>query len=631
MDVLIAVVAVALDLSLFTQLSDAPDQTSWVSRDIPPALIIGAGLIAVIPLSFRRLAPTAVCLIVAGQAALVTVTLGSRPLVTVLVALYTAAVWSDRVRARVCLAAVLAAHALAIGYEASFTGSGLSAFAVTAVALVYGLLDIATWAAGRWGSSAAARARARELEASRAALAAAAVDAERLRIARELHDIVAHAVTVMVLQSAGASRMAVKNPELAAGAMRAVENTGKQAVAELRRLLEVLRAEDTAHADGDGVVDEFRGTSRLANLDDLVAQIRSIGIDVAVQQTGTPCPLDPSVDLAAYRVIQEALTNVNKHAGAGAVARVHLAWEPSELVIEVVDDGQVNAGIEHLASGYGLVGLAERVKLVGGRLESGPRPDGGFRVRAVLPTSGSDPGDTDRRHPGEPELDAVTIRILLVDDEQLVRTGLAMILGVEDDLEVVGFASDGEDAVGRASELRPDVVVMDVRMPRLDGVEATKRILADLEGSTAVLMLTTYNVDAAVRAALRAGASGYVLKDAAPDELVGAVRAVADGEAWLDPAVAKTLLDDFKNQQATVPSPTGTPELTPREREVLRLVAHGLSNSEIAEFFTIAETTVKTHVSRILIKLGLRDRAQAVAVAYRRHVLEPDDPLPPRR
>ena len=157
----------------------------------------------------------------------------------------------------------------------------------------------------------------------------------------------------------------------------------------------------------------------------------------------------------------------------------------------------------------------------------------------------------------------MTIRILLVDDEQLVRTGLAMILGVEDDFEVVGFASDGEDAVLKAAALQPDIVVMDVRMPKLDGVEATRQILADLEGSTAVLMLTTYNVDAAVRSALRAGASGYVLKDAAPDELVGAVRAVADGEAWLDPAVAKMLLNDFKTHEATTPSPIGTPELTP--------------------------------------------------------------------
>jgi signal transduction histidine kinase len=389
-DFLVAAVAVALDVALFTQLSEAPDQSGWVSRDIPRAMIIGAGLVAVIPLSFRRRAPTAVCLILAGYALLLTATLGSRPLVSLLVALYTAAVWSDRVRARLCLAAVLVAHGVAVGYEASFGGASTSTFAVTAVAMVYALLDIATWAAGRWGSSAAARARARELEASRAALAAAAVDAERLRIARELHDIVAHAVTVMVLQSAGASRIAVKDPELAAGAMRAVENTGKQAVAELRRLLEVLRAEDTAQADGD--VDQLSGTSRLANLDDLVAQIRSIGINVAVEETGSRCELDASVDLAAYRVIQEALTNVNKHAGVGAVARVHLAWSPNELVIEVVDDGQVKAGIEHLASGYGLVGLAERVKLVGGRLESGPRQGGGFRVHAVLPTSGFEAG-----------------------------------------------------------------------------------------------------------------------------------------------------------------------------------------------------------------------------------------------
>ena len=224
------------------------------------------------------------------------------------------------------------------------------------------------------------------------ALAAAAVDAERLRIARELHDIVAHAVTVMVLQSAGASRIAVKDPELAADAMRTVENTGKQAVAELRRLLEVLRAEDAAQATPT-MPSTVRDTSRLANLDDLVAQIRSIGINVAVEVTGTPCDLDPSVDLAAYRVIQEALTNVNKHAGAGAEARVQLSWQPAELIIEVMDDGQVKTGIEHPASGYGLLGLAERVKLVGGRLESGPRPAGGFRVHAVLPTSGSGSAD----------------------------------------------------------------------------------------------------------------------------------------------------------------------------------------------------------------------------------------------
>ncbi len=226
----------------------------------------------------------------------------------------------------------------------------------------------------------------------------------------------------------------------------------------------------------------------------------------------------------------------------------------------------------------------------------------------------------------------MTIRVLLVDDEQLVRTGLAMILEAEDDLEIVGVAADGAAAVSSTAGLRPDVVVMDVRMPRMDGVEATARIVADPDATAAVLMLTTYAADDAVRSALRAGASGYVLKDAAPDELVLAVRAVADGEAWLDPAVTRLLIEEVRRDRPESDAPVaGTPELTAREREVLRVLAHGLSNREIAEFFSIAETTVKTHVSRILIKLGLRDRAQAVAVAYRRHVLEPDDPLPRRR
>jgi len=223
------------------------------------------------------------------------------------------------------------------------------------------------------------------------------------------------------------------------------------------------------------------------------------------------------------------------------------------------------------------------------------------------------------------------IRILIADDEQLVRTGIAMILSVADGLEVVGTAENGEQAVRLTSELTPDVVLMDVRMPDLDGIEATRRIVEGPTATTAVLVLTTYHVDEAVTAALRAGASGIVLKDAAPDELVGAVRAVSAGDAWLDPAVAKRLLAEFTNRpEPAVPTEQEMAELTAREREVLRLVAHGLSNQEIAEFLTISENTVKTHVSRILIKLGLRDRAQAVAAAYRRHVLGPDDPLPRR-
>lgn len=224
------------------------------------------------------------------------------------------------------------------------------------------------------------------------------------------------------------------------------------------------------------------------------------------------------------------------------------------------------------------------------------------------------------------------ITVLLADDERLVRTGLSMIIGGEPDLTVVGAASDGAEAADLAGRLRPQVVVMDVRMPGTDGIDGVSRIRALGAEAPVVLMLTTYRADDAVRRALRAGAAGYVLKDAAPAELATAIRAVAEGRVWLDPTVAKDLLPDLVREPvvATVPDRRGAPELTDREREVLRLMAHGLSTSEIAAHCTIAETTVKTHTGRIVEKLGLRDRAQAVAAAYRRHLLDADDPLPPR-
>ncbi len=390
----IAIVAVGLDLALFTQLSDASDQVSWVSRSLPAPLILGVGALAAIPLALRHRAPALAGLIVAGHAILVTTTLGSRPLVSLLVALYTAAVWSNRGRAIGCLVAVLIAHTVAVVYEASFTPAAPSRGAVGAVAAVYGLLDLATWAAGRWGAGAAARSRARELEASRTAMAAAAVDAERLRIARELHDIVAHAVTVMVLQSAGARRTALKNPARAVEAMAAVETTGKQAIVELRRLLDVLRAGESGP---EPAAPAEEGVVGLAGLDDLVRVVRATGIDVQVSAGPATGALDPSVDLAAYRVIQEALTNVNKHAGTGARAEVRLHWTSDSLVIEVTDGGPVDVVPVPIPSGYGLVGLAERVKLVGGRLHTGPRSDGsGYRVEVVLPFSRPEPQSTGR-------------------------------------------------------------------------------------------------------------------------------------------------------------------------------------------------------------------------------------------
>jgi DNA-binding NarL/FixJ family response regulator len=226
------------------------------------------------------------------------------------------------------------------------------------------------------------------------------------------------------------------------------------------------------------------------------------------------------------------------------------------------------------------------------------------------------------------------IRVLLADDEPLMRTGLAMILDAEPDIEVVAVVDDGNAAVSGVHELKPDVVVMDVRMPVMDGVEATRRIIGS-EPTThpvpAVLVLTTYHVDEAVRSSLRAGASGFVLKDAAPVELVAAIHAVANGEAWLDPAVAKRLLAEFKGRpESPLPSSEQITGLTQREREVLVLIAHGLPNRAIADHLFISEATVKTHVSRVLMKMGLHDRAAAVAMAYRTGLVASDDPLPPR-
>jgi len=246
--------------------------------------------------------------------------------------------------------------------------------------------------------------------------------------------------------------------------------------------------------------------------------------------------------------------------------------------------------------------MRERVSLVGGDLDAGPLPGGGL-LRA---------GETA----------AVTVRVLLADDQALVRSGFRMILEARDDLEVVGEARTGAEAIELAERLDPDVILMDVRMPDLDGIEATRRLTA--AGSHArILILTTFDLDEYVYAALRAGASGFLLKDVEPEQLAEAVRVIASGEALLAPTVTRRLIDRFGRSLPQEKPPPSLESLTARELEILRLLASGLSNAEIATTLVVSDATVKTHVSSILRKLRLRDRVQAVVLAYDAGLVQP--------
>jgi DNA-binding NarL/FixJ family response regulator len=219
----------------------------------------------------------------------------------------------------------------------------------------------------------------------------------------------------------------------------------------------------------------------------------------------------------------------------------------------------------------------------------------------------------------------MSIRVLLVDDQALIRAGFRMILDAEDDMDVVGECADGTQAVDSVRRLSPDVVLMDIRMPEMDGIDATRRIAGDGgDGAPRVLMLTTFDLDEYVYDALHAGASGFLLKDVPAEQLVDGIRVIAAGEALLAPSVTKRLIQEFSRSGATQrAAPASLEDLTPRELEVFKLIARGMSNAEIAAELVVSETTVKTHVARVLMKLGVRDRVQAVVLAYESGVVAP--------
>ena len=252
--------------------------------------------------------------------------------------------------------------------------------------------------------------------------------------------------------------------------------------------------------------------------------------------------------------------------------------------------------------------MRERVTLYGGDLHADHRPGGRLPRARVAPAR------------------AVSIGVLIADDQALMRAGFRMVLEVEDDITVVGEAANGEQAVHSAQRLQPDVVLMDIRMPELDGIAATRRITRGRPAAARVLILTTFDLDEYVYDALGAGASGFLLKDSSPDQLVDAIRVVAGGEALLAPSVTSRLIEQFaRTRSRTGEPPPGLDELTARELEVFELVARGLSNAEIAASLVVSDSTVKTHVAHLLAKLGVRDRVQAVVLAYESGLVSPGE------
>ena len=573
----------------------------------PPWLLALLPLLVGAPLALRRRAPVLMLLAISAGIALQCLITKHPPHILELLVLF-AGGYS------------LGAHA---SLRRAAAGLGISAVVILSAPPARRLSVIpilAFWLAGvlvRARRQAASLARRNEALQQQAEQAAAA---ERTRIARELHDIIAHHLSVVVLQAAGARA----SGKAADAALEKIEHSGRQALAETRRLLGVLR--DTGEEAG------LTPQPGIGELDALAASVRAAGLPVNLVISGDHTALPAAVDVSVYRIVQEALTNVLKHAGP-ARADVTIGCTDGAVTIEITDDGAGEPGERDPAGGHGLAGMRERVAIFGGELRAGPRPGGGFAVRARLPLGdGASPSALprdDRLLLGDALQPGAVISVLIVDDQDLVREGLRMLLEAEPQLSVAGEAGDGGEALTRARQLDPDVILMDVRMPQMNGIEATTRLVQ--AGCRArIVMLTTFNLDEYVYQALKAGASGFLLKDASREQLTGAVRAVAAGETLLAPAITRRLIEDFCSGPAPgAPAADAAGRLSERELGVVRLVAQGLSNAEIAARLYLSEATVKSHIARILAKLDLRDRVQVAVYAYEHGIVRPGHKAPP--
>ena len=438
-----------------------------------------------------------------------------------------------------------------------------------------------------------------------------AVAEERNRLAREIHDTLAQSLVAITVQLERAGRILSQEPNTAASHIESARELAQQSVEDARRsvwdlhpdrledgsLPEAIQAE-IGRYDGDGV---------------------QTSMEVAGEQ---PESFDPRNELAAFRIVQEALSNVRNHSNAKS-ATVRLSYDVSELSILVSDDGngfepsEVKGMLTPTGGGFGLSSMQERARLAGGRLEIHSAQGRGTQVAAWVPyhttpaptTTGDESPATLEPRPAEHSGD---IRVLLVDDQEMIRRGVRGMIEQSDGLLVVDEAEDGEQAVARVQTTKPDVVLLDMHMPRLDGVETMKR-LRELAPETRVILLSAYATDEYIFEGLRAGASGYLLKDVGEDQLVRAIRTVHSGGSLLQPVVAKRLIEGLGRD--------GRPRLTARELEVLQLVASGSRDKEIAEKLSLSVRTVRFHIKNIYQKLDVGNRTAAVRVATERGML----------
>ena len=434
------------------------------------------------------------------------------------------------------------------------------------------------------------RERAARLEAEQRLRVEQARDAERRRIAREMHDVLAHRVSLLTLHAGALEFRPDASPEEVAEAAGVIRATAHAALEDLRGVIGVLR-------DGEGGDGPEPPQPTLADIPALVEESRAAGMKVECSIGEPPGPVPDALGRTAYRVVQEGLTNARKHAPAAAVA-VHVGPDGRGRARGPGDQpAPARRGGGRAARGARHRQRADRARRArrARRRRAAPRPGRGGRLRAPRDAAG------------------MSIRVLLVDDDPLVRSGLRMLLAGADTLAVVGEADDGRGVLAAVDLHRPDVVLMDIRMPQLDGIEAT-RLLRAQPDPPAVVVLTTFDADEDVLSALRAGAAGFLLKDTPPAELVRAIELVHAGDSMLSPQVTRRLIalvaGDGEGAARARRARERLETLTAREREVALAVGAGRANAEIAAELHMSVATVKAHVSRLLAKLEAENRIQ---------------------